>query len=288
RYNLWSWNHLLDFANALLFWSPAALFLLGSLCIRFKGKIPWDDPYVRLISFALLLFLAMLFMVNPLLSMPMDWDLFCYPASLLMVLSLRVVHRLEPQLKKGRLYLATWGALLLGLPAFWVFTDSGRQQQRMEMIGRHVFKTYYEHSGTYLLYSLQGLPQDVYYEKKQSMVADLQPYALLGRDGKFAELLMDDALFLLMQRKQAVAARKRVLEAYAYDPNHRLMGRPCAPLTASWLPWTMHLRKKTVPGRKNGLMQGAENCVRKRIMLVLYWPFVKLLIFFRFPIQEQF
>ncbi|MGD1844185.1 MAG: hypothetical protein ACFB10_02210 [Salibacteraceae bacterium] len=107
RYNLWSWNHLLDFANALLFWSPAALFLLGSLCIHFKGKIPWNDSGIRLISFALLLFLAMLFMVNPLLSMPMDWDLFCYPATRLMVLSLRVVHRLEPQLKNGSLYLAT-------------------------------------------------------------------------------------------------------------------------------------------------------------------------------------
>lgn len=223
RYNLLSWNHFLDYFNVVLFWSPAMLFVFFWILTRFRKQVNWDRIALRLQLLTLLLFLALFFMINPLLSMPMDWDLFCYPATLLLGICLVLIHELEnKQVLKVPLF-SVLGLTVLALPVFAVFSNKTMQHERVEAVGRHVFKTYYEHSGTYLLYALQGLEPDTYAMRKQQMLNDLAPFAMPGNDKKYADLLVDDAMLYLNQLDDPKIARERALEAMIYFPEHQLL-----------------------------------------------------------------
>ena len=185
------------------------------------SKLRWNTAMVAVL-FALLPVAAMLFAFNPLMSLPMDWDVFCIAGVVAMVLLLAVVQQLNDDPLPRPVLLVPVALLPLYLLPFVVLTNVQQHAQRMEAVGIHVFKTYYAHSATYLLYSanmIEGNPEH-YDARKQYMLQTLKPCALPGKDTKYAELLLDQALFELGYRNNVPAAITALEQALQYAPNY--------------------------------------------------------------------
>lgn len=217
NYNMFSMSHLLDFFNAILLWSPVLLFLFGYLIAAKRKLLNWNLPEVNLLVLTFLLFSTILFTMNPLFSMPMDWDLFCFPVPVLLVLLLLLIEQIEKEPLGTRIVSTSAGLALLCLPAFVVLLSTESNSYRTERLGVHIYKTYYEHSSTYLLMSLNMLEGDeLYKERKLALIEELEEYALPGNDKQYAELLIDQAYFDLYRDNNPTTARKNLLKSMEY------------------------------------------------------------------------
>lgn len=223
RYNLLGFNHLFDLLNVVLFSAPGVLLLLAVVGIRFRnpkviGSIDWNAPSLVASVFALFLMSAMLFMVNPLFSLPMDWDLYglVLPAALAIVAVL--LHQLENQPGLGSLFGPLLGLGLLFLPVIMVNHNTVGHANRLESVGIHVFRTYYIHSDRYLLYALNkaNLSPDDYLARKSTLLDKLRPDALPGNDPKFGALLLDQFIVLQEVKQDAAAELAHLAEADQY------------------------------------------------------------------------
>ncbi len=230
RYNLLSGWHLFDYLNMVLFWSlPAWTFILATV-LGARRTINWNRPELVLSLLGLLLMASMLFMMNPLFSMPFDWDLFCIAVPLLVAFVFSLGRQLEhpvsldasgevaqtttiqtieaqtttTQTSKNNSSQTSWirkailptlALSLFTLPVISVNADESAQSQRIEFAGKHVFKSYHLHSTRFLLFSLnfpQVAPQ-VHLAREEKIVAELEPYAYSGNDGQYLELLVNCA-----------------------------------------------------------------------------------------------
>ena len=187
RYNLLSFNHLFDLGNMMLMLLPVVTVMLLGLVGWYRKALQWKPATVALLA-ALLTMSAMVFAFNPLMSMPMDWDVFTIPGVVALVLLLALVREVEHEALPRPLLWVSGALLPLSVLPFAVLSDVEQHSQRVEAVGMHVYKTYYAHSGTYLLYALnmiEGEPER-YDERKQRILRELQPYALPGNDPKYA------------------------------------------------------------------------------------------------------
>lgn len=219
KYNLLSINHILDFLNAILLWSiPALVLLLNALLSKHKA-INWNDPLI-LIPLNLTIMLAgILFAINPLLSMPMDRDLFMFPSIFLMV----AVFGLLKQLKErdfAALVPVIFIFTVLQTPRILVDSNPISLSMKLEATGKHVFKTYHLHSSRILInaLNLRGNAQD-YLLGKDRILKELRPFAIVGNDPKYANLLMDDGYYYLRYGNNPKLAAAKLEEALIYDPH---------------------------------------------------------------------
>lgn len=191
QYNLFSFNHVLDFINITFLWSPVFLFLILSI-LSFRKEINWNSLEVSSILLTITIYGTFLFAINPLLSMPMDWDLFMFPVAILSVLIVLLLQRIELSyftLKRSILLLAI---AVLCIPAFITTLSAKENAYRIESLGKHIYKTYYEHAATYLLYAIgQTDSKEAYKTRLERIISDLKPYSLLGNDKQYADLLID-------------------------------------------------------------------------------------------------
>lgn len=216
RYNLLSFNHLVDFFNSILLWSPACLFLVTWIGIK-NPIIKWGkDPIVSILSLSFLLFLAMFFMINPLFSMPMEWDLMCFPATIFMVLTVYWVSKIQATPAPRSVLLIIGALAMFTFSTIYVNSHIKPLSRKIETIGRHVYKTYYAHSSTYLLFAL-NLDNEGYAERKASILKDLEPFALQGKDKLYAELLMDEAM-MYFSVQNVGGAKMMIAESLGYYP----------------------------------------------------------------------
>ena len=215
KYNLFSFNHFLDFANVILLWSPALLFLLITV-FSFRKKINWNSLEVSSLILTIAIFCTFLFAINPLLSMPMDWDLFMFPVTLLFVFSLALLQKIELNYfnpKRTVLLLAT---TLLCIPSFLTILSAKPNSYRVESVGKHIYKTYYEHGSTYILYAIgQSESQELYETRLEEMIAELQPFSMLGNDKQYADLLIDYSF--VVARKDLMLGRNIFLSSMDYS-----------------------------------------------------------------------
>lgn len=214
NYNLIGINHGLDFINLILFWSPAFIFLFFTI-FSFRKKINWNSLEVSGLSLTLLIFCTFLFAVNPLLSMPMDWDLFMFPVTGFIVLSVILFQKIEHSFfTKKRIFLLVSTSLLC-IPAFITTLSSTPNSYRVESIGKHIYKTYYEHASTYLLFAISESDSKEEYETRLTKaIKELEPLALLGNDKQYADLLIDYSM--VCSNGSPEKARKVFLSATDY------------------------------------------------------------------------
>jgi len=222
NYNLFSGAHIYDFFNAIIGWSAALIGLVLILFIKARKSIQWGKMALIALVVTLALFMSMLFMINPLFSLPMDWDLFCFPVIFLLVLTVRVVSQIENTNNVPVPLLSILGITLLTLPTFYISLAPQAQSLRIRAIGSHVYKTYYEHASTYLLYSLQNEPDlESYLRAKEEIYKDLRPFARKGIDKQYADLLLDDGInYLLID--DSLNARIKFNEALVYFPHSEI------------------------------------------------------------------
>jgi hypothetical protein len=217
RYNLLSFNHFFDLFNVLLFAVPGIFFLLSGILIP-HGKNLKSSPALALSLLASALIAAMLFMINPLFSLPMDFDLFLIGVPVLLGLTAAV---LEQKSIRQTLSILAPGVLafsLFLLPGLSVNMAKKPHADRLVSVGKHVFKTYYLRSGRHLLYALDKAelePQE-YLAWKTEIINDLRPYALHQHDLQFGDLLLDQAIVLNSVNGDLRSTR----DAYVEAANH--------------------------------------------------------------------
>lgn len=75
-YFLFSWPHLIDFLNLIVIVAPGSLVFLASSIGGLKNALKSDIAGIRFLLIVAISMLIVAFVVNPMLGMPRDWDLF--------------------------------------------------------------------------------------------------------------------------------------------------------------------------------------------------------------------
>lgn len=220
-YNLLSWNHIFDFLMVLFFWSPGILFLSSVLFVNRK-KIIWDTPLLTILLMTLVLLLGFLFMINPLMSLPMDWDLYVLPFPLVLIILLLMLQKQSTSIINIKTMTYTLGLHLLSIPVFIVMMHKTMHSYRIESVGVRVYKTYYQHSDSFMLYALQMLNGKERYEtRKEKLLHKLKPHIRGKTDQNYAALLLDEGINAFAD-KEYIKSRKLLLSAESYAPYLKL------------------------------------------------------------------
>lgn len=219
RYNLFSLNHILDYFNAIMLWSMPMLVAMAALFASKPKDTEAAHPVVIGLFTVLILQCMLLFMINPLVTMPMDWDLFSFPAITMLVLLVILIAENEHLLNSLKLKGGLVGLTLLTAAFIPVNASSKALSYRLESLGRHIFKTYYLHSNRILISSV-GIYGDMedYMARKDKMEKDLRPYALVGNDKLYANLFMDDGFYYLNTAYDYDKAKDKLTTAQRYNP----------------------------------------------------------------------
>lgn len=194
RYTMFHFNHLFDYFNMAFLWSAGAIFVLVTCVLFFRKHINWNRPELVVIGTSLLLLLMVYFAYNPLMSMPVDFDLYSMAGPALLMLSVVVAAQLNTK-GLGKMLLGPITALgILSIPVFIIHTNAGMLSQRLQSVGVHVFKTYWIRSAGDIIAGVELLndPDEklkCYLEAEEK----LKPYALEGKDVEFASLLLEIA-----------------------------------------------------------------------------------------------
>ncbi|MFD0862344.1 hypothetical protein ACFQ1M_08985 [Sungkyunkwania multivorans] len=203
-YDLLSVNHILDYLNAILMWSPIALLVILLISIIKPKKLNWNATAVVFTGTSLILFSSLLFMINPLLSMPIDWDLFSIPSIALLFFSIALVSETEMDLApKGVINVASVLAML-SIPIVLVHNDQNSLNDRMDTIAVHFYKTYYEGSAKFYDDVLKADPN---YEQSrkfrgEEVIRAIAPHSTKLIDYEFGRFLFMQGRYHLRTRKE--------------------------------------------------------------------------------------
>jgi hypothetical protein len=221
NYNLLSWNHILDFLNIVALWSPSMLFIFISVVIGGKPKQILRSPSFIIIGLPFLLIGSLLFMINPLLSMPMDWDLFCFPTPLFMIMTVLIVKQQRASVLNKTFPLAISIAIISS--SFIIMHRSiPAIANRLDVIAVHVHATYYEWTMNILERSevIMNRDEQESASNRERLINRIRPRAKLGVDREFSELLRNQAKFQYQALGDFVTAQSIMDEALIYDGSH--------------------------------------------------------------------
>jgi hypothetical protein len=218
RYNLLSFNHIWDFLNLMFLWSPAAIFIILTGILLGKAKDTFTRPGFILIAAPFILFSVLLFVINPVLSMPMDWDLYSLPAPFLLILSVLFLSSMKSKLV-GQLLPPALAIAVLGSSFIVLHGSKPQIANRLESVAIRVNKTYYEWTMNILerADSIAGLTPEEIYNNRERLDIIIRPNAVIGVDREFSELLRHQAKYLYEVKKDFASAKKTMTEAVLYD-----------------------------------------------------------------------
>lgn len=232
HYNLFSFTHFWDYWQLTFSWSGGVLFLLISFFTFLRKKINWKQPLLLILLTSSILFFVAYFVLNPLLSMPIDWDLFATPGLLFLPLTVIVVSQLQTKINVN--YFVgplTSFALLAGLMVF-IHLNPDLLAKKMSPLSQHVFKTYWIGSSTNFI-NVANLIDDNqeqldYYNQINK---EMKPFAVKGNDKEYANILFKEGMLLKKTFQNNKEAVKVFEEAYEYSP---LLGKNLFNLTTTY------------------------------------------------------
>ncbi|WP_299441820.1 hypothetical protein [uncultured Aquimarina sp.] len=220
-YNLLSWNHIFDFLMVLFFWSPGIMFL-GIMAVIHRKKTDWNTPLINIILLTLILTLGFLFMINPLMSLPMDWDLYTQPFPFVLMLLLLIFKQQKEIVTHKKTLFFALALHLLSIPVFIVMMNKIMHSYRIESVGVRVYKTYYQHSDSFMLYALQMLDgKERYAARKENLLTKLKPYVRGKTDQNYAALLLDEGINAFADQDY-IRSRELLMYAESYAPYLKL------------------------------------------------------------------
>ncbi|MEM7368929.1 MAG: hypothetical protein AAF587_10060 [Bacteroidota bacterium] len=224
NYNLLSFNHIFDYFAELLLWSPIALLVGTWLLISRRKSIQWDRPILLLSGLTLILFGSLFFMINPLLSMQLDWDLMAIPAPIFLVLVCSLVKEVELSDSGSGCLPPSLALTLLTLPIFLLHADEQMHAQRLESLGIRMYHSYYEWSGKVLQHALD-MPtyasRKDYEDRKSALLTKLRPHAQADIDFEYAYLLLQEGKYHLRQSREYGVAMGYLEQANTYYPRDK-------------------------------------------------------------------
>lgn len=221
RYNLLSFNHFFDCLNMLLFWSPALMFLTVAGARSLRKSDTEISVASAILLFTLMLYASFLFVINPLIAMPMDWDLFSFPAIILLTLLVNVFSHLNSVEAIRPLVVPVLSLALVCTSTFWVHSNTEPLSYRIESVGKWIYRSYYEHSAKYIHFGIGLIPDNVglYLSRKEEVINDLKPFSLKGNDVKYASLFTDNGIikWRMINDVEGALADFEMAETYAPD-----------------------------------------------------------------------
>ncbi len=198
QYDLLSINHVRDYLLLLFLWSPSALLILLLAVFGYRKHIDWQAPEIVVLGVSLILFVAFFFVINPLLSMPIDWDLFCLPAPILLCFTLIIAIQLqEQQINVKKVFLAVSMLGILSISSFTMHQSRAAISLRLEYISKHIYHTYYEWTIQVFENAMKAVRDENHIERHLQYLEELKPYAEKGRDYEYSYLLTDLGLYYL-------------------------------------------------------------------------------------------
>lgn len=218
RYNLLSFNHLFDLLNIGLLYSPALLLVTGAAVVVGRRTIRWNDRGLVVVASTLVFMLLLLAAVNPLVSLPLDWDLFMVPVPLLLIACLQLLRQVEanPKLRPAAGWAMGLSVLCLAIPL--VNSNRVALSQRYEVLGNYQFRTYWQRSSETLrtAFVIDLGPEKENLQRMLHQVQELEPYAMAGNDYEYALLLTYVSKMLLFTHRDPVATLRMLDQAEKY------------------------------------------------------------------------
>lgn len=218
RYSMFGLNHIFDFILVVFQWSSIIWLIIFSVMIRKTKALKWNSGALVVLGELLVTYCIFFFALNPLLSLPMEVDLFSIPSIILIAFALVLLKDNVEGLTDLRKL--TLPVILLALLSFSIIIVNGNKRMlsyRLEQTNIHVFKTYYLHSNHRILLALSMLKDEEQYIKRSNNVIEtLEPFANKGNDIAYANLLMDNAIYYLDQ-KAYNKANTIAYKAFSYD-----------------------------------------------------------------------
>lgn len=221
RYTVLSPAHLLDYLNVILLWCPAMLVLLAHTVIGQRKAVNWKDPALLVTGFLLVLMTLFFFMVNPLLGMQIDVDLFTLPAPMLLVFAAVVVSAVPVASFDRRIVGPALGIALLSLPLFIVNASPAPLSQRYEALGVSAFHGYWIRSAATIASGLEMAEETEYIRRYEALAEQLEPAALPGKDIEYADILMRIGRYYRRAKRDYPKAVAWHGKAYTYSPLHK-------------------------------------------------------------------
>ncbi len=196
RYSLISPAHFFDYLNQMFLWSAAGLFILVCIVIIYRKRINWNQPLLLVTGYTLIIYFGFFFIMNPLLSMPNDWDLFSMPAIPLLVFVLLLIQQIEGEKLPKEL---TGGVLSFSLLSIMIFVTNAVPSAlsgKLEYQGMWEFQTYWIGSSSSILEGIKLEENEkVRHNRLLKVIEELEPYAVEGEDLEYAELLHQTGLY---------------------------------------------------------------------------------------------
>ena len=223
RYNLFSLAHILDFVGLIIFCSAGAVFLLLAFLLFFRRRMKWNQPSMLTVGFTAIIYIGAFFLLNPLLGITADWDLFCRPAPVILMFALLGIGQFKSDSSGTR---AMEGGVLafglMGLVMIVANLTTGPLANHLLHQGKHSFKTYWKGSSSEINASVflrEGIEKKL--EVRNEVLNDLEPYAIEGVDVEYADLAHRTGIIYMDSLGQNEAALTYFETAYKYDPNLR-------------------------------------------------------------------
>jgi len=190
HYNLFSLVHFWDYFNLWFLWSFGGVFLFAFILVKLKRFIKYS-PQLLIIGFTFITYFLFFFVLNPLLSMPNDWDLFSLPAIPFLILVLLLIQQVQDVKVSKFLEGVMLSFAVVSCSVFIVNASRKPLSQRLLAQGKWEFKTYWLGSSTTILAGV-NLHSDLPQEREvvlSNTINSLEENATLGNDIEFAELL---------------------------------------------------------------------------------------------------
>ena len=217
RYNLFSWDHLVDRFNLLLMWSPGLLLLTVPLATFLRKSVNWKDPLLVISGSTFIVVSVVFFLLNPLLGLTEDWDLFMAPALVLFPTVVFAYSTIERPIPISNIAGPALGLAILMSSIHWVNANPSLLADHLQVIGKRRFKTYWIGSSTTIITSVELRKDlDKQIAQLQSEIDELRSVAVLGNDKEFANLLSELGQ-LHREEGNLDLAEGRFLEAAKYS-----------------------------------------------------------------------
>lgn len=222
-YSLLSLNHLSDVIQQLFFTASPALVLLTIIMVTYYKGIRWNEPHLIFSIIAVFYFIVFNFTINPMLSMPRDWDMLSPVAAVInfasIVLSYQLFRNSKNAIDHSRIIGVIGAVAILSSTIFIINADKELSAMRLEGVGKWVFKSYY-HGSSYIINMGEKLIDDPQkqIEHREQTIKDLLPYT--NKHDLNISMLYYKLAVLYYQQRDFGNAGNRCVDALQYDPQN--------------------------------------------------------------------
>lgn len=204
-YGIFHVNHLIDFVSLILMWSPIVFLIIGIFMLKKSFSKFLFGADMVIFVFLTITFILSAFVVNPLLSMPRDWDLLSLGAPYFLFVAIALLQSADESLKKIIYPIIIIGFTCFTIPRFIVESNTQLSSDRMLNLGSRVYKTYY--AGSSVLLSMAVKQQEnPDYDYLKSLAEDLVESGEIYPDNELCHFLTQTAYWLADQKGKKVLA----------------------------------------------------------------------------------